>query len=123
MRTPLGFLLLICLVLLSGCVLRNDKAGVRNRWREPGVPTFEIGVSDQSDVLEALGPPSQLIRLEKGSVFYYLREETDLRTIILLVVNWTDSETRYDRAIFFFDEGGVLTEFATSPEALPTEKD
>jgi hypothetical protein len=72
-------------------------------------------------VLAALGPPSQLINLGNKTIFYYLQEQKQTRTLILILYNQTREKITYDRAIFFFDEQGRLTDFATSDEKNPTK--
>ena len=71
-------------------------------------------------MLAALGPPSQLINLGNRTVFYYLQEQKKTRTAILILYNQTREKITYDRAIFFFDPQGRLTDFATSDEKIPS---
>jgi hypothetical protein len=51
--------------------------------------------------------------MDGESALYYLFEHSDGEGIILIVYNRFRIDTRYDRAIFFFDENDVLTEYAT----------
>lgn len=67
-----------------------------------------------------LGPPSQVIALDGESALYYLFEHSEGEGLILIVYNRMRIDTRYDRAIFFFDEHDVLTEFAT--RLYPTDE-
>ena len=83
---------------------------------------FEKDRSTQSDVLRALGPPSQVIALQDQTLFYYLREQTKTKAMYLIIYNQTREQITYDRAIFFFNKQGVLTDFAYSKEAIPTQK-
>lgn len=117
-RGRYGFLLAVLATLASSCANFGSVDGVANLWREVPVDSFERGVTTQASVLEQLGPPSQLIRLEHGTAFYYLTEETTGKGVILLVWNRIQAQSRYDRAIFFFDEGGVLEEFSYSREQV-----
>jgi len=107
----------------SACVVSQDHKGVANTWRDEDLPAFVRGETTQADVLERLGPPSQLIDLGDQIVFYYLLEETNSRGAITLVYNTRTQRVRYDRAIFFFDDAGILTEFALSDEAVDAEND
>jgi hypothetical protein len=109
-------LLLTLVVVSGGCVSKNSRQGVENRWRSETAPVFKQGESTEHDVLAALGPPSQLINLGEKTVFYYLQEQKQTRSIILILYNQTREKITYDRAIFFFDQQGRLTEFATSDE-------
>jgi len=72
--------------------------------------------------MAALGPPSQVIALHDQTLFYYLREQLTSKSYFLLVYNQTRENVTYDRAIFFFDKNGTLSDFAYSKEAIPLEK-
>lgn len=107
------------IVIMGGaCVSKNSRQGVENRWRADTAPVFKQGQSTEHDVLAALGPPSQLINLGQKTVFYYLQEQKQTRSLILILYNQTREKITYDRAIFFFDQQGHLTDFATSDEKL-----
>ena len=67
----------------------------------------------RQQVLEALGPPSQVIALDDETVLYYLFERTAGDGLILIVYNQFKVDTRYDRAIFFFDGEDRLTDYAS----------
>ena len=109
---------LFCLGLLQGCVSFSSVDGVDNVWREIPLESFQPGVTTQAEVLDQLGPPSQLINLDSGVVFYYLAEKGSGRGEILIVWNRRHEKTTYDRAIFFFDDNGVLEDAAYSQEAI-----
>jgi len=98
----------------SGCVSKNARQGVESRWRSVPAPVFKQGETTQHDVLVALGPPSQLINLGDRTVYYYLQEQKRVRSVILILYNQTREEITYDRAIFFFDQQGHLTDFSIS---------
>ncbi len=120
MRTSCyGQIAILCVaVLISGCASYGSVDGVDNLWREVSVDQFEKGVTTQADVLDQLGPPSQLISLEDQTVFYYLTQETSGNGKIFIVWNKVNAKSKYDRAIFFFDADGVLQEFAFSKERI-----
>jgi outer membrane protein assembly factor BamE (lipoprotein component of BamABCDE complex) len=101
---------------LTGCVQYQSAAGVKNTWRE--IPTDQIqkGVTTQAEILDWLGPPSQVIALGEQTVFYYLSQLQSGQSKILIVWNDTKDQTRYDRAIFFFSQDGILTEFSIRDE-------
>ena len=104
--------------VLTGCTSFGSTDGVENVWREIPVERFEKGVTTQAEVLELLGPPSQLIALNEQTVFYYLTEKTSGKGKIFIVYNQIDASSKYDRAIFFFDRDGTLQEFAYSKEVV-----
>ena len=112
-------LALIAALLVSSCASYGSVDGVDNLWREAPIDAFERGVTTQSQVLDELGPPSQLINLQNQTVFYYLTENMTGKGRIFIVWNSVSAETRYDRAIFFFDAEGVLQEYAFSKEEIP----
>jgi hypothetical protein len=107
------------LAAASGCVNRKSQMGVENLWRVDPAPTFEIGKTTQSDVMDALGPPSQVIALGDQTLFYYLREQQNFESFSLIIYAQSRERILYDRAIFFFDPKGKLTDFALSQETIP----
>jgi hypothetical protein len=110
-------LLLLGLVIAmgGGCTRIHTEKGIDPRWHGLDPDTFETGVSRQSDVMALLGPPSQIISHQQGVIFYYLHEEAVGTGAIFILYNQGVLNTRYDRAIFFFDASGVLQDFAFTP--------
>ena len=118
-RLSLGRNEFLCIaVLISGCASYGSVDGVDNLWREVSIDQFEKGVTTQADILDQLGPPSQLINLQDQTVFYYLTQELSGTGQIFIVWNRVNAKSRYDRAIFFFDTNGTLQEFAFSKERI-----
>ena len=117
-RRLLPIFLLAIGVTLSGCATYDRSQGVANTWRDPSVPTPVKGQTTQSDIIEALGPPLQVIGLRDQTVFYYLRERLKGNGAILIVYNWLQENVTYDRAIYFFDKNGVLRDYGYSNEAI-----
>lgn len=112
----------MCVTASAGCISETTSQGVANLWRSDSPPVFRQGSSTEHDVLAALGPPSQVIRLGDQTVFYYLLEQTRSQSAVLILYNETRTNIVYDRAIFFFDEKGRLTDFATSNEKIARPK-
>jgi outer membrane protein assembly factor BamE (lipoprotein component of BamABCDE complex) len=102
----------MCLSVLSGCVRFKSKRGVEVGWQETVVENFHKGQTTRAEVLKVLGPPSQIISLEEETVLYYLYEKQEGEGAILILYNRIDIDTRYDRAVFFFNENDVLTDYA-----------
>lgn len=102
--------------LAGGCVNFKTVQGVNSPWSEDAETSWERGVTTQSVVLDALGPPSQIIALHDGSVLYYLRERGAGSAQIFVVINKANLEVEYDRVVFFFDSEGILTDYAYSKE-------
>jgi len=103
----------IALCLLQACAQYENKRGVDVRWQDSVTSQLTRGTSTRADVLSLLGPPSQVIALDGETALYYLFEHARGEGLILILYNRTTIETQYDRAIFFFDENDVLTEFST----------
>ena len=103
---------------LSGCVSWRSEQGVENLWRSDSFPVLAKGVTTQAEIMTLLGPPSQIINLEDQVVFYYLREEKKGSGFILILYNYSKIDVEYDRAIFFFDKKGILTNYSFSRDTL-----
>lgn len=117
-HSSIGAAVVLGLLLATAACSRTDStAGVENLWRSDAFQVTE-GVTTEGDVLEALGPPSQIINLGNERVFYYLREAFRSDRLLLIIYNKTKRTTRYDRAIFFFNHDGVLRKASFSQTAL-----
>jgi hypothetical protein len=114
-RITLGVALFIA---LSGCANWQEEAGVENHWRSDEVPDWQAGKTTAEDVMAFLGPPSQIVNLDRQLVYYYMKESISGSGYFLVLYNRSASEKRYDRAIFFFDMDGVLTRFSYSKESI-----
>ncbi len=112
MRFPLLALVFVA-GLLSGCAQYENKRGVEVTWQESTLSQLETGRSTRQDVIALLGPPSQIVALDGESALYYLFEHSVGDGLLLILYNRTRIETRYDRAVFFFDANDRLTEYAT----------
>ena len=114
-------ILLITTLGLAGCVQFKARRGIEVAWQDQVVAKLEKGESTRTDVLNLLGPPSQVISLEAETVLYYLFEKAEGEGVILILYNSIDIGTRYDRAIFFFDEHDVLSDYSTKIHAHDDE--
>jgi outer membrane protein assembly factor BamE (lipoprotein component of BamABCDE complex) len=113
---PLWYITLSALAVLlaaAGCAKIAKTSGVENRWRDHTL-VFQKSVTTQQEVLDKLGPPSQIIALQGKTVFYYLFEETKGNILVLVIYNQANTNVSYDRAIFFFDKNEILEEYAFS---------
>lgn len=109
--------------VIWGCASYSGNNGVENRWRSEQVPEWAVGKTTEQEVVDFLGPPSQLISLKNETVYYYLREHKNGKGLVTLIYNWGHQDLTYDRAVFFFDDQGILTKHSYSLEALPYEED
>lgn len=112
-KLSLAIVLPLLVSLLGACAQYESNRGVDVTWQTEITGKLVKGQSTRRDVLEILGPPSQVISLEDESVLYYLFEHSRGEGLILLLYNRMRIDTRYDRAIFFFDENDLLTEYST----------
>lgn len=112
-RSAVPAALMLSALLLGGCAQFESKRGVEVNWQSTVTAQLVNGQSTRRDVLALLGPPSQVIALDGESALYYLFEHSEGEGLILVLYNRMRIDTRYDRAIFFFDKNDVLTEFAT----------
>lgn len=116
-------LLAVC-VSLTSCSVGSRHAGVDNLWRDAAaVSGFEEGVTTMDEIMEQLGPPSQMVDLLDGPMLYYLLEQSDTSSLFLAVYNSQTIRVRYDRAVFLCDREGVLRHMAMSKEVIEDETD
>ncbi len=117
-RLRCAFLVAILLLGVAGCANYTRMRGVDNTWRDPSIPTPVVGETSQAEIMDRYGPPSQIIGLEHQTVFYYLTERNRGSGAILILYNRLKEQVTYDRAIFFFDTDGVLSDYAFSREVI-----
>jgi outer membrane protein assembly factor BamE (lipoprotein component of BamABCDE complex) len=101
-------------VALVSCAQYQSEQGVENLWRDLPEGSFQVGTTTQDEIASLLGPPSQVISHNKKSIFYYLREYRKGGGVLLIVYNNLSQTTSYDRAMFIFDEQGVLLHYSIS---------
>ena len=106
-------LLALGLIFLAGCAQYDNNRGVEVTWDDSVINQIKTGETTRKDVLKLLGPPSQVIAMEDESVLYYLYARSQGEGLILIIYNKMQVDTHYDRAVFFFDDNDVLTEYAT----------
>lgn len=117
------FVMSLSLVLFLGaCTNYTRQRGVENVWRTVDQKEIVSGKTTQMEIAKRLGPPSQVINLKSGPVFYYLTEQTKGGGAILILFNSLDEKITYDRAVFFFDEKGILIDYAFSNETIEYDK-
>jgi outer membrane protein assembly factor BamE (lipoprotein component of BamABCDE complex) len=123
MFTLLKTLLPLSLLIITvGCAQYSDKRGVEVTWQPDAMENMQKGETTRREVLTLFGPPSQVISMGDETVLYYLYEKTAGEGLILIVYNRFDVQTKYDRAVFFFDENDLLTEYSSQISADPDPK-
>lgn len=113
-RIAAALLLLVATTLVAGCINNRSERGVEPLWVELDPNTFVTGTTTRHEVLKKLGAPSQLVSLDGGTALYYVLETTVGKGLILFVYNQRKDVTTYTRAVFFFNDDDVLTDFALS---------
>jgi outer membrane protein assembly factor BamE (lipoprotein component of BamABCDE complex) len=109
-------------MIFFGCFQATEEKGVLNQWRDNALPPIEKGKTTETQILELLGPPSQVMNLGDQVIFYYMMEKTEGKGGYLLIYNWNNKKIIYDRAIFFFDKNRILKDYALSKESIEYEK-
>jgi hypothetical protein len=140
-------LLLSALALAPGCVLGRARD---DRPLDPArVSRIVVGKSTKRDVVELLGAPTyvndrlgfrvfapqggpeagaapaplvdELVRSPLDHSYTYVFTDTKSTSLFLVIVSWTNQETHYDRAVFFFDEKGIVTHVGVTLDAKSGE--
>lgn len=112
-KMALRLVSLIALILsLTACTQYENKRGVTVLWQPSMLAQLERGVSTRADILDKLGPPSQIITSGDQTALYYLNENARGSGLLLFVYNKVEVDTQYDRAVFFFDDQDLLTDFS-----------
>ena len=109
-------------MIFFGCFQATEEKGVLNQWRDNALPPIEKGKTTETQILELLGPPSQVMNLGDQVIFCYMMEKTEGKGGYLLIYNWNNKKIIYDRAIFFFDKNRILKDYALSKESIEYEK-
>jgi hypothetical protein len=104
-------LALFPLLLLSGCFL--GRFSENEPINEDLLRDFEPGKTTAGDVTKLLGPPIQVVEIDVRSAYLYEFSESKSSGLILLLVNFVNSDQRFDRIWFFFDSRDVLTHYGT----------
>ncbi len=139
--TALHYLLLTIAVgmmfFLYGCATWTGEKGVENNWRNPDLPTWEIGKTTDMDVaktpavkkvkthyyeiLDRFGPPAQIPALSEGFAFLYesllINEQQIGISMPGEVFSWfklsvADTDVERQIQIFIFDKSGFLRSYA-----------
>lgn len=118
----MAFLIFLSSMIFFGCFQATEEKGVLNQWRDNALPPIEKGKTTETQILELLGPPSQVMNLGDQVIFYYMMEKTEGKGGYFLIYNWNNKKIIYDRAIFFFDKNRILKDYALSKESIEYEK-
>jgi len=138
-------LLLVVLALLPGCILGRVRDQVP--LNPDAVKKIVPGQTTKKDVVELLGAPAyvndriglrvlgkpvqgagdtgplidELIHSPLDHSYTYEYTDTKSLSLYLLIVSFTNQETKRDRVVVFFDEKGVVTHVGASFDAKDVE--
>jgi outer membrane protein assembly factor BamE (lipoprotein component of BamABCDE complex) len=133
----------LALVALSGCVLGRTRD--ESPIDQDKVAKIVPGQSTKKDVVDLLGAPSSVhdrvgfrmgergagaaappvlldnVRSPLDHSYTYEYTDTKSQSLYLLVVSFTNQETKHDRVTVFFDEKGVVTHVGITLDARNVE--
>ncbi len=112
------FLLLLPL-LLGSCFLNRASSG--EPFSAEVLSQFDPGKTTARDVVAALGAPTNVVRLNKGSAYVYEHSRGKTAGLFLLVVFVANTDQRADRVWFFFDQNDRLTHMGATLAAGRSE--
>jgi len=104
-------LFLLPLFLLGGCFV--GRFTENEPLDEDLLAGLEPGRTTAGEVTNLFGPPSRVVELDVRSAYLYEFAESKSAGLILLLVNFVNSDQRFDRIWFFFDSRDVLTHYGT----------
>jgi len=73
------------------------------------VESFVPGTTTAADVTDAMGPPVRVVQLDVRSAYLYEFSNSKTTGLVLFLVNFVNSDARFDRVWLFFDSRDVLT--------------
>jgi hypothetical protein len=132
---------------LPGCILGRSRD---DHPLDPvKLATIRVGTSTKRDVVELLGAPTyvndrlgfrvlapqggpqagsvpaplvdELVRSPLDHSYTYVFTDTKSTSLYLILVSFANTETHYDRAVFFFDEQGTVTHMGVTLDAENAE--
>src|SRR5215471_1331124 len=103
---PAGLAALL-LLPLGSCIMARQ---VDNEPLDPvKIKSLVPGKTTAKQVVELLGAPTEVVQLHKRSAYRYEHTMTKYAGLVLLLINFGQSDSRSDRLWVFFDENDVLT--------------
>jgi len=105
--------------LLSGCFMSRDR--VNEPLQRAQIDSLVPGTSTATDVVVALGAPSEVVQLGKRSAWRYDFTAKKTSGFTLIIVTFVNTDARSDRCWLFFDESDVLQHVGTTLDAADTQ--
>lgn len=94
------------LLILSGCVLGKTKED--HSWSAEQVAKLQVGKTNKAEVLLALGPPKQVVRLLDSEAYMYTHaiEKSTNTWLLVLILNRHDRQ--YDSITVIIGRDGIV---------------
>jgi hypothetical protein len=128
-----GRFFLGCILALSSCAVGRVYQG--REIPADAVSTIVVGKTTRSEILEKFGPPVEFRRLEVladllpsqtiasdtepeavyPDVIAFKYNEARVKVVILILYNWVQITVRADYLVVFFDDKGVVKDYAWDP--------
>ena len=97
----------LLLLPLSSCVMARQ---IENEPLDPTkIQSLVPGKTTAKQVVELFGAPTEVVQLHKRSAYRYEHTMRKYQALILLLINFGQSDSRSDRLWVFFDESDVLS--------------
>ncbi|MCY2962001.1 MAG: hypothetical protein NTY35_17730 [Planctomycetota bacterium] len=110
---------LFAAVFLSGCFISRERAN--EPLQKAQIDSLVPGTSTATDVVTALGAPTEVVQLGKRSAWRYDFTAKKTSGFTLIIVTFVNTDARSDRCWLFFDESDVLRHVGTTLDAEDTQ--
>lgn len=95
------------LILATGCYFSKNKEGI---GLDPAVVArIEVGKTTKAELLEILGPPTQIIRLLDSEAYVYRHSIQKNTGTILILLNMVRSDQQFDAVTAIISRAGTVT--------------
>ena len=112
-------------VLLLGFLFQSCVVLGKNKNYYPfdikGIEGLRPGKSTAAEVTEALGAPSEIVKLSNGNAYIYRRSLSKGTGLWLVLVSFGNYDERHDQIVMFFDTNNVMTHYGVTLDAHKAE--
>ena len=119
MNRALPFVVGVVLLLAPGCFI--SRSTVNEPLRRPEVERFVPGTTTASEVVAALGAPSEVVQLGNRTAYRYDFSVNKNAGFSIIILTFINTDLRSDRVWLFFDSKDVLTHFGSTFQAKNAE--
>lgn len=96
----------LVLLLSTGCFLSKTKEDVP--WNQEEVAMIEAGTTTKAELLQLLGPPTEIIRLLNTDAFIWRRHIEKNTGTFLLLINMERSDRQFDAITAIVNKDGIV---------------